>query len=180
MPQLINLRTRFPAGEAYVHTLDIAAAWYGSSRMKSFGKTPSWLRLLWLGLQIEQHLQRRILRGFPGTEEHSRELAKPRPSSCVRRHFELPRLETWRYVSIHGTCTRRHSRSDACLARAVPQSLFAVVLLPLSKTGCSWWWARGGPLTVSPETRCSTSWSHMHWPFVFYNAQTNGKGIKVL
>lgn len=83
--QLINLRTRFPAGEAYVCTLDIAAAWYGFSRMKSFGKTPSWLRLLWLGLQIKHHLQRRCLHGFPGTEEHSRELAKPCPSSRVRR-----------------------------------------------------------------------------------------------
>lgn len=38
--QLITLRTRFPAGEVYVRTLDIAAAWYGFSRMKSFGKTP--------------------------------------------------------------------------------------------------------------------------------------------
>lgn len=96
---------------------------------------------------MKQHLQRRCLHGFPGTEEHSRELAKPRPSHRVRRHPRAVRpasatlcvtpFETWWYVSIHYTCARRHCRSDARLG--VLQSLFAVVLLPLSKTACSCW-----------------------------------------
>lgn len=165
--QLINLRTRFPAGEAYVHTLDIAAAWYGFRRMKSFGKTPSWLHLLWLGLQIKQHLQRWCLHGFPGTEEHIWELAKPRPSSHVRRHptavqpasalsLSYPFLKpgvTYPYIANMPVIIP--DRMTAWLGLSHSHW----VLLPFSKTACFCWWPRGEPMTVSPETRLSMSWS---------------------
>lgn len=85
--QLTDHRTCTPAEEAYVHTLDIAAARLGFSRMKSSGKTPSWLRLLWLGLQIEQHLQRRCLQGFQAQKNAAGSWQRSRcPSSHIRRH----------------------------------------------------------------------------------------------